>query len=314
MPQKKLPAIGITMGDPSGIGPEVIAKSLSNPSLKKLGLYLIIGDYSIYKKYCPKLIKNISFVDLKNSPISKTKPGVSTAKSAQASIEYIDIALELLKNKNISGLVTGPVSKEAIRSLGYDFPGHTEYIADFFRVKNYGMMFIANNMKAIVATRHIPLSQVPEKLTRKNIEQAINLAGDALKIYYKIKKPSIAVCGLNPHAGENGKIGNDEAKKIVPAIKKANKRNIKVSGPFPADTIFFPKIAENYDAIVAMYHDQGLIGLKSLYFDRLVNMTVGLPFVRTSPAHGTAFNIAGKNKADPTSMLEAIKLAATLSK
>jgi len=302
------------MGDPAGIGPEVIAKSLARSSFKNSGYFVIIGDYSIYRRYNTKLQKNVSFVDLKNAPSKDVRCGISNSHGARASLEYIDVALSLLKGKNIQAMVTAPVSKEAISSLGCHFQGHTEYIAKYFKVKKFGMLFVADDLKAMVATRHIPLSEVSSKLTTKCIEDAINLTVQALRKFFRIKKPVIAVCGLNPHAGEQGRIGKEEITKIIPAIKRAQRKNVRVLGPFPADTLFFQKIASQYDAIIAMYHDQGLIGLKTLHFNQLVNMTVGLPFIRTSPAHGTAFNIAGKNKADPSSMSAAIKLAATLSR
>jgi len=174
-------------------------------------------------------------------------------------------------------------------------------------------MFVADKLKTVLATRHIPLSRVSKKITPALLTEVIHLAAVALQNYFKIKNPAIAVCGLNPHAGENGEMGKEEIQTIIPALQKIKRNGIDVRGPFSADTLFYPPISQKYDAIISMYHDQGLIAIKSLYFKNLVNLTIGLPFVRTSPAHGTAFDIAGKNKADPSSMQAAIKLALQLS-
>jgi 4-hydroxythreonine-4-phosphate dehydrogenase len=193
------------------------------------------------------------------------------------------------------------------------FPGHTEYLARAFDAKRVGMMFVSNRLKTIIVTRHIPLRRVHLNVTTKNVFDTICLAEKALKQHFRIRRPKLAVCGLNPHAGEKGEIGDEEITQIIPAIRKAKQKNIIVTGPLPADTLFAPERSNKYDAIIAMYHDQGLIPIKTLYFSELVNLTVGLPFIRTSPAHGTAFDIAGKNKADPSSMAAAIKLAAELS-
>jgi 4-hydroxythreonine-4-phosphate dehydrogenase len=175
-------------------------------------------------------------------------------------------------------------------------------------------MFVSGTLKTVVVTRHIPLAEVPSAITETKVFQTIALTQHSLQRYFKIKNPKIAVCGLNPHAGEGGKMGGEEIEKISPAIQKAQSQGIDAQGPFPADTIFAAGIREKYDAIVAMYHDQGIIPPKTLSFSNLVNMTIGLPFIRTSPAHGTAFNIAGKNQADPASMEAAIRLAAQLSR
>jgi len=182
-----------------------------------------------------------------------------------------------------------------------------------FNKKIFGMLFVVNNTKMIIATRHIPLKNVPKMITQALITSTVKLTHHALKLHFKISNPQIAICGLNPHAGEGGRIGNEETKIIIPALVKLKKQSINVQGPFPADTLFMSTNAKRYDALIAMYHDQGLGPLKTTHFNKLVNMTIGLPFIRTSPAHGTAFNIAGKNIADPTSLCEAIKLAARLS-
>jgi len=314
MKLKPKKSIGITLGDPSGIGPEVVAKALSNPSIRNLAHFVIIGDYEVYAKYSLSNYKNCSFLDCKSISLKNLKIGKENALSGKASLAYLNKAIELLKEKKISSLATAPVSKEAIslhmKSL---FKGHTEFLADAFNVKKVGMMFVADNIRLIIATRHIPLNKVCSSLNREDLYETIRLTHQGLENLFKIKKPTIAVCGLNPHAGEGGKIGREEIDVIVPAIKKANKDKMNVEGPFAADTIFTPETRNKYDVIIAMYHDQGLVGVKTLCFKELVNLTIGLPFIRTSTAHGTAFNIAGKNQADPSSMCEAIKLAAELT-
>ena len=316
MSKSKNNIIGITMGDPAGIGPEVIAKALSAYPARKLEKPIaIIGDYSVFRAlHCrlPKNCASVIFIDLKNMPSSKLTMGRPGLQSARASLEYLDESLSLLRGGKISALVTGPVCKEAICSLGQKFQGHTERIAHYFNVRDYEMMFVADSIKTVIATRHIPLNEVSNQIRAPGVFTTIALTFLALKNNFRIKNPKIAVCGLNPHAGEGGTIGKEETREIMPALKKARLKGIDVSGPFAADTLFVPLYAKKYDAIIAMYHDQGLAPVKALYFNKLVNLTIGLPFIRTSPAHGTAFNIAGKNKADPTSMLEAIKLAARL--
>ncbi|MDP8266712.1 MAG: 4-hydroxythreonine-4-phosphate dehydrogenase PdxA [Candidatus Aceula meridiana] len=313
MPKIKKPNIVITMGDPCGIGPEIIAKALCHPQVNKLGNFHIIGDYQVFSKYAKKPVANTTFLDLKN--ISKPLEIATVNKKAgQASLEYLDTALSLLKAKKFSALVTGPVCKEAVQMVIPKFKGHTEYLANFFGIKKYDMMFVVDQLKIVVATRHIPLSKVSKAITLKSIYQTIDLTAKSLKTFFKLKNPKIAICGLNPHAGEGGGIGKEEVTTITPAIKKAQRLYPKVLGPFAADTLFCPSALKKFDAVIAMYHDQGLIPTKATSFNKLVNFTIGLPIIRTSPAHGTAFDIVGKNKANPSSMIESIKLAARLAK
>ncbi len=299
------PNIGITLGDPSGIGAEITAKALSKPSIRSLAHYTIIGDKKSFTRHFKVKYKNCTFAPVK--PISKN------LTSGLYAYAFLEKSIELIKAKKIQGLVTAPVSKELISKFKPDFKGHTEFLSDAFNIKHVGMLFVAEKMKSIIVTRHIALNKVSKALTLQSIYKTIVLTHTALKTQFQIKHPKIAICGLNPHAGESGTMGTEEITTIIPAIKKAKRANIQCVGPFAADTLFVKDNSSDYDAIVAMYHDQGLIPIKTLYFHHLVNMTIGLPFVRTSPAHGTAFNIAGKNKANPSSMVEAIKLAANLS-
>lgn len=314
MNAKQKPIIGITMGDPAGIGPEIIVKALSNPRINNLAHFQIIGDYQIFLKYQKKYLKNCTFLDLKNIPNGEITYGKINKATGKAAIEYLDTALSLLQTKKIDALVTAPLCKEAVQLTDPHFKGHTEYLAEFFGVKEYDMMFVLDDLKVVVATRHTPLSEVPKQITKKLILKTISLTANSLKNYFNLQNPRIALCGLNPHAGEGGHIGDEEIKVILPAIKQAQKTYKNVKGPFAADTLFYNLNASKYDAIIAMYHDQGLAPIKTTQFYKLVNFTIGLPIVRTSPAHGTAFDIVGKNKADPSSMCESIKLAARLAR
>ena len=313
MPKSRKSPIGITLGDPAGIGPEIIAKALAKPSICKLADFLIIGDHQIYKTYQTKLPRNSRFLDLKNPQASKIEPGNATTDAAAMAQSYLLKSVELLKTKKISALVTAPVCKETIHALDGTFQGHTEFLADHFRVKKYEMMFVAENLKIVLVTRHIPLKQVSEAISAQKVYDTLVLTNTALKTLFKIKAPQIAVCGINPHAGENGLIGSEEMTALIPAIKKAREAKIRVSDPLPADTLFIPMNSRKFDAIISMYHDQGLAPVKALYFEKVVNLTIGLPFIRTSTPHGTAFDIAGKNNANPASMCAAIELAARLS-
>ena len=305
--------IGITMGDPSGIGPEVMVKAIQSSKLPRDCRFKIIGDYVLYQRYSSFLPKNCTFVDLQCLPLKKWRIGKPNRLSGKASLAYLEKAVELLKKKEISSLVTAPVSKEAVAFLKPSFQGHTEFLAEAFGIKEAGMMFVADKFRTILVTRHIPLKAVSKTITTQNIYSTLNLTHRALIELFKIKRPCIAVCGLNPHAGEKGLLGKEEIKKIIPAIQKARKNKMNIIGPMAADTLFLPEKLSRYDAVAAMYHDQGLIPMKALYFRKVVNLTIGLPFIRTSPAHGTAFDIAGKDMADPSSMIEAIQLAACLS-
>lgn len=307
--------VGITVGDPAGIGPEVTARALTRASLRRLARFKIFGEQSLFKKYRFPVAKNCELIDLGRLKAGRIPLGQATDASASASLRYLQAAVRSLKDKTMDALVTAPVCKEAIAALGERFDGHTEYLAEAFQTRDFEMMFVApSGLRVIIVTRHIPLCDVSRAVSKEKVYRTIALAHRVLKAQFHIPGPRIAVCGLNPHAGEGGLIGNEEITRIIPAIALAQKEGIKASGPFSADTIFAPRKAGQFDLIVAMYHDQGLAPVKALFFNRLVNVTIGLPFVRTSPAHGTAFDIAGKNRADPASMIEAIRFAATHSR
>lgn len=313
MRARSKPAIGITLGDPAGIGPEVTAKALRRHSLRNSGAeFRIIGDEATFDRYFPSRPRNCRWINMAETR-EAVSPGHPDQKSARIAYHSLRYAIDALKKEEIRALVTAPVSKQGIASLGVPFSGHTELLAESLRIKTFDMMFVTEELKTVIVTRHIPVEEISGALTPAKVHRSIALTDRALKQLFKIRRPRIAVCGLNPHAGEGGTIGKEDQAAILPAIKKAQKEKILASGPFAADTLFTPARRREYDAVVAMYHDQGLIPVKTLYFDKVVNLTIGLPFIRTSPAHGTGFDIAGQNKADPSSMAAAIELAVELS-
>ena len=240
------------------------------------------------------------------------KPGKPTAQSGLDSLRYLEYAVRLLKEGKVDGLVTGPVCKESVIPFYPGFKGHTTFLAEAFGVKNVEMLFVADDLRVVLVTRHVPVKELSTLITSGKVASVVGVTAAFVRDRFGIKKPRVAVCGLNPHAGEGGHMGCEEIARITPALNRLRKAGWDIVGPLPADTLFEPRIRAGYDLIASMYHDQALTALKALYFDRLVNLTVGLPFVRTSPAHGTAFGIAGKGVADAGSMLAALKLATEL--
>lgn len=306
----------ITMGDPSGIGPEVILKALASPGLSGLANFFVVGDRELIEKTGRRLgLKfKAGLIDLDNVYLKGFEHGKTSGAYGAAAMEYIDTALEMIASGAADSLVTGPVNKASIRAAGFKgFQGHTEYLAEKTLSEDYAMMFVGDRLKVTLVTRHISLKKVSSALSAKAICRVIRLTHESLRRYFGIRNPRIGVAGLNPHAGEDGAFGEEEARIISPAIKKVSYVIKGVSGPFPPDAVFHRAFNGELDAVVAMYHDQGLVPFKMLYFMDGVNMTVGLPFVRTSPDHGTAFDIAGKGVADPSSMIAAVKLACRLS-
>ena len=300
--------LGITSGDPAGIGPQVVAKALHNPSVNELADFFVIGDSWVLDKFnFPKT--RCKIIDLNNVKRKNFTFGKTRADYGRASLDYIDESLKMIRDKKIDCLVTAPVSKEAINSAGLKFAGHTEYLAYQTDTDNFVMMLVNKYLRASLVTRHIALKEVCLKLNKDAVYKTIMLTYEGLKTWFKIKKPRLIVCGANPHASDGGIIGLDEKTNINPAINKARTTIDSIIGPLPADTAFQRMIKGNFDCAICMYHDQALIPLKVTDSPSGVNITLGLPFVRTSPLHGTAFDIAGSNSADPRSMIEAIRLA-----
>ncbi len=310
------------MGDPTGIGPELCLKALRSARIKRLATPVIIGDYGLLDLLSKKLklppLKKNQVLNLSNLNLKTLKPGKPTKESSKAMIDYITKGVELVTSGEADALVTAPISKAASRLSGFKFPGHTEYIAHLTNIgktkKNKPLMMLGGDtLKVVLVTIHEAIKDVPKLITEKKVLETIKITNSSLKKYFKIKSPKIAVAGLNPHSGEGGLFGTEEEKKILPAIKKAKKAGIKASGPYPADTVFYRANKGEFDVVVCMYHDQGLGPLKLIHFDDGVNVTLGLPIIRTSPDHGTAYDIAWTGKAKTDSMFYAIKTAAKMS-
>jgi len=321
------PVLGLTMGDPAGIGPEICAKAMTSPEVQKLADCLVIGDRKSIRHGLKvariegieiNSIKNVAeakfvpgvidVLDLNNVDLPRLKVGQVSKAAGKAAVEYIEKAIDLAKNGMIDGMVTAPINKEAIHKAGYHYQGHTELLASRTKSKNYAMLFVSEKFWVMLATTHMPLRKVSGSLKKDKILKLIKLAHETL-LNLRGKEPKIGVAGLNPHAGESGIFGNEEKKIIKPAIEEARKLGINVNGPVSPDAIFYLANVGMFDLVIAMYHDQGLIPLKLLSFSHSVNVTVGLPIIRTSVDHGTGFDIAGKGWANPSSMIEAIRVA-----
>ena len=315
--------VGITQGDSNGIGYEVIIKALSDPRILEQFTPVIYGSskiFSFYRKTIPEIeqmdtnaINNAREAHPKRVNIvnclpdsAYAEPGQATPESAKAAIACLDRAVEDLKAGEIDVLVTGPINKKAMSGQGFGFPGHTEYIQNAFGVKDVTMLMVSSRIKVGVVTGHIPLKDVAVSITEEKILSKLRLINESLQKDFCIDKPRIAVLSLNPHSGDGGLLGDEEGRIIIPAIKKAVDEGILAFGPFSPDGFFGLSHYENFDATLAMYHDQGLAPFKALSFEDGVNFTAGLPVVRTSPDHGTAFEMAGRDEADPLSMRAAI--------
>jgi 4-hydroxythreonine-4-phosphate dehydrogenase len=321
------PTIAITMGDPAGIGPEVIVKALADPVLRHKARYIIYGmnellsyaadlaEYDVFwwrDQYHGRLRAyphDVVVVDYDNFSMLGSAIRAPSKMGGEASMRFCVDAIEACQKKLVDAVVTAPIAKESWKLAGYNWPGHTELFAARCNTRRFAMMFAGGPLKVILATVHLPLMGVWNKLNIGAVFQPIELVHQTLTESFDIPKPRIAVCGLNPHASENGQFGDEEERIITPAITMARDQGIDCTGPYPGDTIFLRARDGQFDAVVAMYHDQGLIPVKLLAFDQAVNMTVGLPIIRTSPDHGTAFDIVGRNRANPGSMRAAIEMA-----
>jgi 4-hydroxythreonine-4-phosphate dehydrogenase len=307
----------ITGGDPSGIGPEIILKALTGSNLPGYVTPLIIGDYKVFKKNA-KILKldippSAQFTDLGNVRERNFRFGAVSKTYGAASMEYLTCGISLVKKNKAASLVTAPICKESINKAGFRFPGHTEFLSCATKSKKVTMMLVGGAFRVGLVTRHLPLAEVPRRITKEKIIRAARNIHYALKRFFKIPHPKIGIAALNPHAGEGGLLGREEKTIIRPAVQALRKSLKGISGPFVPDALFYKAYKQEFDAVVCMYHDQGLIPLKMVAFEKGVNLTIGLPFIRTSPDHGTGFDIAGKGKANPSSMIEAIKLASRLS-
>ena len=325
------PVIGITMGDPAGIGPEIIVKALADPNIRRAAKFIVFGmneqlcyaadaaeiepfwgrhqHEKISREYPYKVV----VADYDEYSVPSWVKGPSKA-AGEASVRFCLDAIDAARDDLIDAVVTAPISKTSWKLADAEWPGHTEMLAARCKSKRKVMMFVAGPLKLALATIHEALFEVRHKFTIGCVFEPIDLLNDALKEYFGFDNPKIGVVGLNPHAGEDGQFGDEEKRIITPAISLAQNQGINCLGPFPADTLFLRAVNGEFDGVVAMYHDQGMIPVKLLNFGKAVNITIGIPIIRTSPAHGTAFDITGRNIADASGMKSAISTAINMAK
>ena len=325
-----LPRVGITMGDPAGIGPEVVLKAVAEEEVRAVCQPVIIGDAQLLAHTARTLDLQCGYEIVRHDedlprrstePIifhlnniqGHVEPGVESGAAGKAAGGYIEAAVALCASGSIDAIATAPINKRALFLGGYSFPGHTEFLAQLTSTDDYAMGFVAANLRVVLISTHVPLSQAIGLVRRERFEKTIRLAHRELQ-RWGIENPRIAAAALNPHGAEGGLFGIEEAAEILPAVESCRVMDrINVSGPYSADTVFLRASRGEFDAVIACYHDQAMIPVKCLSFGEAVNVTLGLPFIRTSVDHGTAFDIAGKGIAEHSSMVAAIKLAADLS-
>src|SRR5882672_4596285 len=329
-PRRVLPRIAITMGDPAGIGPEVVLKAVAEEEIRKVCVPVIIGDAQLLAHTARTLDlqcgydivrKEEPFPDHFSDPVifhldnigGFIEPGIESGAAGKAAAGYIEAAVQLCAAGSIDAIATAPINKRALFLGGYSFPGHTEFLAHLTSTEEYAMALVAGNLRTVLLSTHLPLAQAIRLVERDRIVRVIHLAHRELQ-RWGIERPRIAVAALNPHGAEGGLFGVEEAAEIIPAVESCRAvDDLNVQGPFSADTVFLRASRGEFDAVIACYHDQAMIPVKCLSFGEAVNVTLGLPFIRTSVDHGTAFDIAGKGIAEHSSMIAAIKLAAELS-
>jgi 4-hydroxythreonine-4-phosphate dehydrogenase len=323
------PILAFTCGDFNGIGPEIVLKSLCHPSTQRICQPVLVGPKAIFESAARQFKLKLNFqrtslhanlkgivpvIDVGDGIEADITYGIPTKVSGKSAGAALEKAVELCMNGTVDAMVTAPSSKEALNTAGYNFPGQTEMIALLSRSKNVAMMLLSQQFKIGLVTIHTAIRDVAQQITREKLFEKLEIVNTSLKKDFLIKKPHIAILALNPHAGEHGLIGSEEDSILAPFIAEAKEKGFFIDGPFPADGFFGSSAYKNFDAVLAMYHDQGLIPLKMIAFDQGVNFSAGLKIVRTSPDHGTAYDISGKNKANLSSMLEAIRTAAVIVK
>ena len=332
------PAVAITVGDYNGIGPEVVLKSIRHPAIRRVCIPLLVGPATAFDFYARKLhfhldLESVSpnvdgtalatllkrssravhIVEDGSIECPSISPGSLSENAGRAASHAIETAVQLAQKGLVRAIVTAPVSKQALHKAGIQYPGQTEMLQDLTSSPHVAMMLVSHTMRVGLVTIHIPLTEVAKSLTGELLRNRVHTIHEALRIDWRIREPKIAVLGLNPHAGEGGDLGSEEEAIVTPVLHELRAGGINVGGPFPADSFFGTYRPGIYDAVVAMYHDQGLIPFKMSSFGHGVNVSVGLPIVRTSPDHGTAFHLAGKGVANPGSIIEAIKLAVLIA-
>jgi 4-hydroxythreonine-4-phosphate dehydrogenase len=307
------PLIAVTMGDPGGIGPEVAVRACAR--LRRLARFVLVGDRGVLESAARRFAADgkTPMVEVSSLSAAERRAGKPTPAGAEAAYRAILRAVELVQGGEADAIVTAPVSKHAIQSLGIDFPGHTEVIAHLAGDAEVRMMMAAESLRVVLVTTHIRFSDVPAAVTAQKVLRTAEIACHALRREFGIRRPRLALAGLNPHAGEGGAFGDEEIRVLGPAVESAQDRGVRLEGPHPPDTVFFRARSGEFDAVIALYHDQGLIPFKLVHFSDGVNVTLGLPFPRTSPDHGTAYDIAGRGIADVSSMASAIRLAAAMA-
>ena len=320
------PVVAVTMGDPSGIGPEVVVKAARDAAVRRACHVLIVGDpWLLERARAPRWpVRESGSAARPDAPVlvesvtrlkpAAGRPGRSTQAGGEASYRYILRAVELIGAGGADAMATAPISKKTLNDAGHAWPGHTELLADLTRTREVRMMLYGPRLKVVLVTVHLPLAEVAATLTRKRVRNTIELTHRSLREWFGLAEPRLAVAALNPHGGEDGMFGQEERRVIWPAVRDCSGRGMCVSGPVPADSLFHRAAAGEYDAVVCMYHDQGLGPFKLLHFTDGVNLTLGLPLIRTSVDHGTAYDIAGKGVADARSMKQAILVAAKLAR
>lgn len=323
------PTIGITLGDINGVGPEVVIKALADNRIFDLFTAVVYGSTKVLSFYRKAYkIEDFNYSQVKNGAFNAKRinvvncwqqmmnisVGEETPEGGQSALLALEHAIEDLRTQKIDALVTGPINKNNIQSDEFQFPGHTEYLASKFGAKDCLMMMVSDTLRIGVVTGHVPLQEVSGLINKDQLKGKIHLMIQSLKKDFNIQKPKIAVLGLNPHAGEAGLLGNEEQEIVEPVIKEYKEKGHLIFGPYPSDGFFGLAQYKKFDGVLAMYHDQGLIPFKTIAFESGVNFTAGLPIIRTSPDHGTAYNIAGKNFASESSMREAIYLAMDILK
>ncbi len=332
MQKESKPLLGITLGDPCGIGPEVVLRALASRKARAAARFLIFGSSAILREVADKLkLRMLRLQAVSSCEEATGKPGPfvlesiscpkrlallgkPTAVGGRASIEWIKNAIRHALDGRIGAIVTAPINKEAILKGGHNWPGHTELLAAESGAAKPVMTMVGGGLRVALVTTHAAIGDLPRMITKGNVLQTIRIVDAGFRRDFGIKNPRIIVCGLNPHAGEAGRFGKEEQRAITPAIKRAQAEGITCDGPLPADVVFTKSCVGRYDAIVAMYHDQANIPVKMIAFDSGVNVTLGLPIIRTSPDHGTAYDIVRKGIASSGSMVAAILLAADMAK
>jgi len=321
------PRIAVTMGDPRGIGPEIILKALSGHDLPADAGLVVVGAREVLEHEARALGLDVdlptagspgtgavSLVDLGNFPAERLTPHSPDASAGRASVEYIERAVRMALDGDVDAVVTAPINKEAIAAAGSPFAGHTEMLAHLTGGSRPVMLMVSEALRVALVTTHMALRDVPKAITGRKVMATTQIVADGVRRFFGVEEPRIAVCGLNPHASDGGRFGNEEQKIIAPAVAKLRQTGLDVIGPVPSDTAFLKARQDAYDAVVALYHDQALIPVKMSGLGSVVNVTLGLRIIRTSVGHGTAYDIAGRGEADEASLVAAIRLAGRMAR